>query len=509
MLVSVSWVGREQAQVILAQDEIAADGPGGSKEASSAAMEDDGAGAGDDGLDADTENPQDIISDLLAGNAKGLKVFKSNKEDPFLVDASDAPYDEDDLEDLRIKPTDAQLVCARSSDEVSQIEVYVYESLDDGTNHMYIHHDIILPAMPLCTAWTNYDPRSQSRSANMLAVGTFLPSIDIFDLNMVDELEAFATLGGFVPNTPANESSAAGSQGSRKQGKRKTRLKPQLKLKDSSHSAAVMCLAWNPLDPEYLASGSADETIKCWDVDSAHCVQTLSHHKNKVQSVAWHPSERGCLLTGSFDRTASVVDVRSEVVACTASLSSDIESCAWSTRDTNCFYACTEGGLVQLFDVRNVSKARWELQAHAGPVSAFSISTCVQGLFATGSTDHVLKVWDESATSDVPALLLAKNANAGAIFGLAWSTDQETSLSLGVVGSKGRLRVRNLAAVTYGLKGKLDASRVSSVVWHRAKAEGEQAKGEKGRESRNTPAMRDEDDESEDPDEEEDSSDGE
>lgn len=34
-----------------------------------------------------------------------------------------------------------------------------------------------------------------------------------------------------------------------------------------SHSDAVMCLSLNPIQKEYLASGSEDSTVKIWDLD--------------------------------------------------------------------------------------------------------------------------------------------------------------------------------------------------------------------------------------------------
>lgn len=32
-------------------------------------------------------------------------------------------------------------------------QVYVFEESNDGDHNIYVHHDIILSAFPLCTAW--------------------------------------------------------------------------------------------------------------------------------------------------------------------------------------------------------------------------------------------------------------------------------------------------------------------------------------------------------------------
>ncbi len=45
----------------------------------------------------------------------------------------------------------------------------------DGEGNIYVHHDLLLPAFPLCLAWMDCDPSGQRDRANMVAVGTMEP----------------------------------------------------------------------------------------------------------------------------------------------------------------------------------------------------------------------------------------------------------------------------------------------------------------------------------------------
>lgn len=51
------------------------------------------------------------------------------------------------------------------------------------------------------------------------------------------------------------------------------------------------------LDSHVLASGSADQRVLLWDLDSQQPASTLSCG-GKVQTLAWHPRQVDCLLSG-------------------------------------------------------------------------------------------------------------------------------------------------------------------------------------------------------------------
>jgi WD40 repeat protein len=52
-----------------------------------------------------------------------------------------------------------------------------------------------------------------------------------------------------------------------------------------------------------MASGSADQTVLLWDLNSGTVASTLSSFEEKVQTLKWHPFEGQTLLVGSCDKS--------------------------------------------------------------------------------------------------------------------------------------------------------------------------------------------------------------
>ena len=67
------------------------------------------------------------------------------------------------------------------------------------------------------------------------------------------------------------------------------------------HGDAVNSVCFSP-DGCRLASGSNDETVRLWDVETGVCVKTLEGHGDWVFSVCFSPDGRR-LASGSDDST--------------------------------------------------------------------------------------------------------------------------------------------------------------------------------------------------------------
>lgn len=174
------------------------------QETDAAAMERTDVAIEEDSSDVDiSELPDELNMDDYDEEGDGGLVQDNDDDDLFdfqqqgdnvILDEGDS--DEEDAEDNEVRPTDALLAVAITEDEYSHLEIQLLS--DDG--NLYVHHDIALPDFPLCLAWTDCPPflaqdNSQVSIGNFMAVGTFNPVIEIWNLDVLDPLEPTATLG--------------------------------------------------------------------------------------------------------------------------------------------------------------------------------------------------------------------------------------------------------------------------------------------------------------------------
>jgi periodic tryptophan protein 1 len=391
------------------------------------------------GMDNYDEEEEVVGAELFLGG-HNLTVFQSNEEDPYIQVPDDE--DESDEEDLVIKPTDGVIVVGKTEEEQSSIEVHVYTE-EDG--NLFVHHDFPLPSFPLCVQWLDFDHRSPEEKGSLLAVGTFLPGIEIWNLDVMDNVEPICVLGGRLEPDPALIADLK-FQLRNKNKKDKKPLKKRLKeavlgkFIENSHKDAVMCMGWHQAHRERLASGSADGTIKIWNLATKTCEATLTHHTSKVQSLEWNPAEPSLLLSGAFDRSIAVLDVRAPTSVKKFQVDSDIECVRWCPLQPFMFLASTENGTVTCHDARDLSKPKFTLGAHTKACSALAWNPVAQPvLFATGSLDQTVKLWAILETG--PTMLASKNIEVGAVYSVAFDSKEGNPFLLVGGGNKGKTAV--------------------------------------------------------------------
>ncbi|CAF0807161.1 unnamed protein product [Adineta ricciae] len=323
----------------------------------------------DDKIDQDDDD-----DNILIPGVGPIAMHASNTDDPLLEIKDDG--EDSDAEDFYIRSDDNLIVAAHIEDDTSSLEVYVY---NDKEGYLYVHHDILMLHMPLCLTWLDYDVKN-TNPVNYVAVGSMEGVIELFDVDLVDQMEPIYTFG-------------------KKSRKKKTKSsKKSSKKSGEGHDAAVLDLSWNKLVRQILASSSADATVALWDLSQMKMALHLNKiHEKQIQSICWHPTEPQNLLSGSADQTVCLVDCRDANNKNNQhrwTFDSDIERVAWNTFDSNQFLASTENGYVYAMDIRQTTIPVFSLAAHSGAVTGLCLSSTVPGFLMTSSFDETVKIWD-------------------------------------------------------------------------------------------------------------------
>ena len=284
---------------------------------------------------------------------------------------------QEDKEDYTIRKTDSIIVAATAESDHSNLEVYIYEH---EKSNLYVHHEIILGAYPLCLEWL---PNWMQKKANMIAVGTFLPEIEIWNLD-TESCDPVAVLGSIDLSEQAKGQTVA--------KKYKKNKAPQNVFSEQTHTDAVMSLSLNPHQMEYLVSGSADHTVRIWDLDELECKATYANlHTDKVQAVRWNSLNEQVLLSGGYDGKLNVVDVRQQESALEYQLNKaicqDLESANWHPTNEHNFVVTTESGHLYGFDTRHFKQPIFTVKAHKKACSSATFSPHISNMLCTVGTD--------------------------------------------------------------------------------------------------------------------------
>jgi len=347
------------------------------------------------GLDDYDNDDEDEAKNLLGFG--DIAKFSDPSQDEYL-DHTIPDEDDEDIQDFFIRGTDNLILVGHVQGDAATLEVYVYNDVEDA---LYVHHDMILPSVPLALEWLSFDPECDTKG-NLVAVGTMLSQIQVWDLDIVDCLEPAFSLG----------------------------IKPSKKkgIKRVGHKDAVLSLAWNQGMDHVLASGSVDQTVMLWDLNQKTVASTLKYHQEKVQALDWHPFDPHTLATGCCDKIVRVADCRSQDSYKKWRVTGEVESVKWNHFNPYLFIAATDAGTVHGIDVRK-DKALWTLSAHTEEVTSVSLSSQCPGCMVTTSADKTMKVWD--ILNDKPEFVMEEPAKIGLIQGMAGCPDAPFVIAMG------------------------------------------------------------------------------
>lgn len=137
-------------------------------------------------------------------------------------------------------------------------------------------------------------------------------------------------------------------------------------------------------------SGSTDNAVKLWDINSGECLQTLKGHNNWIFAVAFSPNGQ-TIASASHDRTVRI----------------------WNIKTGKCLHIC---------------------QGHSHLVSSVAFNPDGKTI-ASGSQDQTVRIWDIKTGKCLQVIRSARiyeNMNIKGITGLT-EAEKITLKTLGAV----------------------------------------------------------------------------
>ncbi|KAF2216958.1 hypothetical protein CERZMDRAFT_108838 [Cercospora zeae-maydis SCOH1-5] len=149
----------------------------------------------------------------------------------------------------------------------------------------------------------------------------------------------------------------------------------------SSHMAEVTALNFHG---SRLVSGSADKTLRQWDLEKGRCVQTLDVLWAAAQAATLHSAPPGAALNGTVTEGSWWKPTGGRLQGAEADFIGALQ-----VFDTA--LACgTADGMVRLWDLRSGQVHR-QLVGHTGPVTALQFDDM---FLVTASQDRSVRIWD-------------------------------------------------------------------------------------------------------------------
>lgn len=187
------------------------------------------------------------------------------------------------------------------------------------------------------------------------------------------------------------------------------------------HTSFINALAIGP-DGKTLVSGSADQTIKVWDLATGKELRTLTGHTSFINTLAIGPDGK-TLVSGSADQTIKVWDLATGKELRTLKGHTGFINALDISHDGQILASGSADQTIKVWDLATGKELR-TLKGHTGFINSLDISPDGRTL-VSGSADQTLKVWNLSSGKEEQTLA----GHAGFINTVVLSPDGQTVLS--------------------------------------------------------------------------------
>jgi WD40 repeat protein/tRNA A-37 threonylcarbamoyl transferase component Bud32 len=176
------------------------------------------------------------------------------------------------------------------------------------------------------------------------------------------------------------------------------------------HFGLIDTVAFSP-NGRFVASGSWDYTIKIWDVETKELVQTLSEHSGWIKCLLISPDGKS-LISGSADKTIKIWNLEVWKVEKTFEDKSAIQAIAISP-DGQFLASGRADKTIKIWNLKT-GELHLTINAHSDAINALVFSSSGQ-IIISGSADKTIKIWQLNNSK----LLHTLNSHSQAINSLA------------------------------------------------------------------------------------------
>ncbi|KAF7349075.1 WD-REPEATS-REGION domain-containing protein [Mycena venus] len=170
------------------------------------------------------------------------------------------------------------------------------------------------------------------------------------------------------------------------------------------HTGPLFSVAFSP-DGKQIVSGSADHTVRIWDVATGEAVGApLEGHTREVKSVAFSPDGKQ-IVSGSPDCTVRIWDLATgeAIGAPLEGHTGWVNSVAFSP-DGKQIVSGSHDYTVCIWDLATGEAVGASLEGHTSEVNSVAFSPDGKQI-VSGSTDHTVRIWDVATGEAVGASL--------------------------------------------------------------------------------------------------------